>query len=68
MVRSEEIYVGVFRSMADARLDTSWTPPPIGLRMFVAAAQQPTVENVGGAEVRLRPGFAVDLHEVIVRR
>ena len=61
-VVSREIFVGVWPSIADARLGYESTAA--ALRLFVAAPDQPQAQDLGWAEVPLRPGYAVDLHEV----
>lgn len=67
VVGSDEVYVSHFPSIADARLADSWDTSGIRLRLYVAAAMQPTVETLGSIDLPLRPGHAVDLHEVRLR-
>lgn len=64
-VVTEDVYVGVFSSFADHRAGTEPAGP--ALRLLVAAETQPVVQEVGSVPVPLRPGYAVDLHEVRVR-
>jgi hypothetical protein len=67
-VITDEIFVGVFASIADARTGGSLSPVP-RLRLFVAAAVQPDNERIDTNQTaRIREGYAVDLHEVTVRR
>lgn len=61
-VTTRHVYVGVWPSIADARLGAPTTPA--GLRLFVAAEMQPEVEALGPVDFPLREGYAVDLHEV----
>ncbi|MFW6080158.1 MAG: hypothetical protein ACODAE_11085 [Gemmatimonadota bacterium] len=67
MVVTRDVYVGLVASIADARVDDAAASSAPGLRMYVAAETQPAVEEVGPVEVPVRPGYAVDLHEVVVR-
>jgi len=65
-VTASRVFVGTWCSAADVILGG---PPGCILRMrlFVAADQQPTQQDIGEGLVPLRPGFAVDVHEVRVR-
>lgn len=64
---TQDVYVGLFQSIADARVDDGATSSAPRLRMYVAAETQPTGEDVGSVPVPLRPWYAVDLHEARVR-
>ena len=65
---TQDVYVGLFQSAADAReSETSMSSAP-RLRMYVAARTQPATETIGSIDVQLRRGYAVNLHEVRVRR
>lgn len=66
-VVTQDVYVGLFQSIADTRMDDGATSSAPHLRMYVAAETQPTEEEVGSVPVPLRPGYAVDLHEARVR-
>ena len=65
-VTTSRVFVGTWCSVADALLGG----PPVctqRMRLFVAADQQPTHEDIGDALIPLRADFAVDVHEVRVR-
>lgn len=68
IVVTDEIYVGIFRSIADARLGGTSSISPPRLRMYVAAATQPTAEEIRSTAIPIRAGYAVDLHEVTAKR
>jgi len=64
VVESAIVYVGTAPISVDLRFDPGWKAPPLGLRLFIAAEQQPASEVVGVHTATIRPGYAVDLHEV----
>lgn len=68
LLSTDVVYVRVVRSFADVRLNASALSQAPGLRLFAAASLQPDVEHYDGTELPLRPGYAVDLHEVRHRR
>lgn len=66
LVSSREVYVGVWPSITDAQL--GFLESDARLRLFVAASEQPATQMVGDNNAPLRPGYAVNLHAVRVRR
>lgn len=66
VVLEDEVYVGVLPSITDARQDEGSISPTPGLRLFVRAGNQPAFEPLESFNAPLRPGYAVDLHEVRV--
>jgi hypothetical protein len=64
IVLEDEIYVGVFRSVA-VREGAGSTSHE--LRLHVAAPEQPAYEQIGQLEAPIRDGYAVDLEEVVPR-
>lgn len=67
VVETDEVYVGLFPSIADARLDPPWISEGVALRMFVASSDQPATLVLPDGELPIRAGYAVDLHEVRLR-
>lgn len=66
-VVTRDVYVGLFQSIADARAGGESGSSTARLRIYIAADTQPAVEELGAVQMPLRPGYAVDLHEVRVR-
>jgi hypothetical protein len=65
-VTTDVLFVGTTQGTADARMVPGGVSEGFGLRLLVAAAEQPETQPLGDADLPVQEGYALELHEVRV--